>query len=131
MRHTHLEQKTMNETAYRSSQRIIGGDIFHKNSFYYNPNIIHEATNYPRQKAVVDHCCEWRECRANFFSNRDLLRHVQEEHISKLPLKSLNEQVHLTCQWRKCTNNRCYPARYKLLLHLQRCHCIDNNEKVR
>ncbi len=101
-------------------------DILHKNSFYYNQNAT--VTCLPR--SVTGHCCEWKECRTKFLSSSDLIKHVQEEHLACLPLHVSYEhhfQRKLTCQWRTCSDNRCYPARYKLLLHLQRCHCSDNS----
>lgn len=96
-------------------------DILHKNSSYYN-----KASDVAiRHKTAIEHCCEWRECRARFLSSKDLLRHVQEEHLSCLPQHAFQSQRQLICQWRHCKENRCYPARYNLLLHLQRIHCRD------
>jgi hypothetical protein len=74
-------------------------------------------------KSVTEHCCAWKECRTKFLSSSDLLKHIQEDHLSFLPSNDYQSQRKLTCQWRKCLDTRCYPARYKLLLHLQRCHC--------
>lgn len=108
-------------------QNKLHADILHKNSFYYNQGaMVNEATENHRLKSVREHCCEWKECRAKFLSNKDLIRHVLDEHISSLPLNNSSEyqyQRQLVCQWRKCREKRCYPARYKLLLHLQQCHC--------
>ncbi len=113
-------------------------DILHKNSFYYNqvPTIKEASSDnhYSVLKSVAEHNCEWKECRAKFISSKDLLRHVQEEHLSCLPLHTPHEhpQQHLVCRWRQCKDIRCYPARYKLLLHLQRHHCNDRaTNKVR
>lgn len=101
-------------------------DILHKNSFYYNqPLHPAEAENTYLPKSVSEHCCGWKECRAKFLSSNDLLKHVQDDHLSYLPSNEYQCQRKLTCQWRKCLDNRSYPARYKLLLHLQRYHCND------
>ena len=98
----------------------IRADILHKNSFYYN-----QETENVVPKSVTEHCCEWKECRTKFICRSDLLKHVQEAHLACLPSNEYQSQRKLTCQWRKCSDSKCYPARYKLLLHLQRCHCSD------
>lgn len=112
--------------------RKITGDILHKNSFYYNQHITLDEYHKPK---LSDYCCEWRDCRAKFLSNKELLQHVQDDHVSNLPLYGSSNylnQGQLTCQWRKCKDSKCYPARYKLLLHLQRCHCRERtHEKVK
>lgn len=111
--------------------RKLRADILHKNSFHYNQeaSASHETGEDHLLKSVTEHCCEWKECRTKFLCSKDLLRHIQDEHLSCLPLHTSNTK--LTCQWRKCPDIRCYPARYKLLLHLQRCHCnVRDTEKV-
>lgn len=113
--------------------RHLRADILHKNSSYYNQVLpINDGfeNNYAAPKSVTEHNCEWKECRARFISSKDLLRHVQEEHLSCLPLYHSHEYYphqQLVCQWRQCKDGRIYPARYKLLLHLQRHHCKDRN----
>lgn len=115
------------QRSFKENPRRLRADILHKNSFYYNQAAPHtEATDNFRLRTVTEHCCEWKACTAKFLSNKDLLRHLQEEHVSCLPLNISSEfqsQRQLVCQWRNCKENRCYPARYKLLLHLQRLHC--------
>ena len=116
--------------------RKLPPDIVHKNSFYYNQTTPYmDVTDNFRLKTVTEHCCEWRTCTAKFLSNKDLLKHVQEDHIAPLPLhvtSDFQSQRQLICQWRNCKENKCYPARYKLLLHLQRFHCNGRrDDKVR
>ena len=124
----HGEQMTL-EMPMRP--RILRADILHKNSFYYNQvPTINEVTE-AAVKTVEEHSCEWKNCRARFLCSKDLLRHVQEEHLACLPLHvshEYNPHKQLVCQWRQCRDSRCYPARYKLLLHLQRYHCNDKNK---
>lgn len=133
-RQSHLQQKTCNEMPFRP--RRLRADILHKNSFYYNQGRdVNESADGYWHKSVTEHNCEWKECTAKFLSSKELLKHVQEEHVSCLPLhnsSTFQPQRRIMCQWRRCKDNRCYPARYKLLLHLQIHHCSDqNNDKVR
>lgn len=86
--------------------------ILHKNSSHYNQGHTHQ--------------CEWGQCRMRFLSTKDLLTHIQDEHISRLPTsvkgRSTGHRL-LTCQWRGCNNGgRSYMARYKLLMHIKIAH---------
>lgn len=116
------QQRAIKETLIEPKK--LRADILHKNSYYYNQ----ELPITKNRTSTEDHRCEWKDCCARFLSGRDLLKHVQEEHVSYLPLHISTEfqtQRQLICQWRNCKENRNYLARYKLLLHIQRDHCID------
>lgn len=94
--------------------------ILHKNSAYYNQgHTLHDHT----------HHCEWGRCRMRFLSAKDMLTHLQDEHIAHLPpsnvkaraLRAAHQQ--LMCQWRGCPDSvHGYSARYKLLMHIKMAH---------
>ncbi len=94
--------------------------ILHKNSFYYN--------QAARQDTFTQdtHCCEWGNCSVRFSSGKELLEHMQKEHISVLPLYHSKYKVHssrghqLICRWKDCFE--VFDARYKLFLHIQNSH---------
>lgn len=125
---TDIKASDLQHCSFPPRPTKLRADIFHKNSFYYNQEAT-ENTHLPSR--VTEHCCAWKECRTKFLCSSDLLKHVQEDHLSCLPLNDYQSHSKLTCQWRKCSDTRCYPARYKLLLHVQKCHCKDKRlEKV-
>ena len=107
--------------------------ILHKNSFYYNQAMAPGRTKPAVAIQVYAYSCEWGECRAMLPTVKELSEHVQDEHISVLPVHLSKYKVRsskghrLTCEWRGCTDKgNEFPARYKLVLHVQTCHCKEH-----
>ena len=95
--------------------------ILHKNSSYYNQGHTHQ--------------CEWGQCRMRFLSSKDVLTHLQEQHIPHLPTSIKNRPMRssqrlLVCEWRGCEESgHGYTARYKLLMHLKTAHVQSQQRK--
>lgn len=93
--------------------------VLHKNSTYYNKDYSHQ--------------CEWGHCRRRFLSSKDVLTHVQDQHLSYLPASVKNRPIRssqrlLVCEWRGCENHgRGYIARYKLLMHIKTAHILKKS----
>ena len=85
------------------------------------------------QPSSFDYVCEWNTCRIRFLTARELLTHVEEDHIGRLPVRmsGLRRSTHaLICHWRNCPDAcKVFAARYKLLLHVQQCHCREKVQK--
>ena len=96
--------------------------VLHKNSAYYNQGHTHQ--------------CEWGHCRMRFLSSKDVLTHIQDQHMSYLPASVKNRPIRsgqrpLVCEWRGCENSgRGYIARYKLLMHIKTAHVLSQQKKT-
>ena len=79
----------------------------------------------------LEYSCRWRNCHQRFASSKELFIHVESEHICTLPIcQDGTAETELCCQWRGCLDcGKQYPARYKLLVHLQNVHCKDHHLK--
>lgn len=77
----------------------------------------------------LQYSCKWRNCRQRFASSKELFIHVEADHICTLPIcQDGGTETELCCQWRGCLDfGKPYPARYKLLVHLQNVHCKDRH----
>ena len=95
--------------------------VLHKNSAYYNQGHTHQ--------------CEWGHCRMRFLSPKDVLTHVQDQHISFLPASVKNRPIRssqrlLVCEWKGCENSgRGYVTRYKLLMHIKTAHVLSQGRR--
>lgn len=77
----------------------------------------------------LEYSCRWRNCHQRFGSSKELFIHVESDHLCTLPICQEGE-TELYCQWRGCLDSgKSYPARYKLLVHLQNAHCKDRHLK--
>lgn len=79
----------------------------------------------------LEYACEWSNCHQRFASSKELFIHVEADHICTLPIcQDGAAETELCCQWRRCPDCRKpYPARYKLLVHVQNVHCKDHHLK--
>lgn len=93
--------------------------VIHKNSSHYNQGHTHQ--------------CEWGQCHTRLPSTRDLLSHLQDEHLSRLPTSVKGRTTGhrlLMCHWRGCADGgRSYMARYKLLMHIKIAH-VNSQQKM-
>ncbi len=119
---------------FLSHQQRLPATLIHKNSSYYNQGTMPTEVKLPTQQAApssLDYVCEWQSCRMHFLSAKELLGHVEEEHVGRLPVRvsgfrRRGQGNTLACQWRGCTESgRVFAVRYKLLLHIQHLHCRD------
>ncbi len=114
-------------------QRRMPAALVHKNSFYYNQGTMPSGVKLPPQPPVssLDYICEWQRCRMRFLTAKELLGHVEEEHIGRLPTRVSGfrrraQRNSLACQWKGCAeSSRVFVVRYKLLLHMQQSHCRE------
>lgn len=79
----------------------------------------------------LEYSCKWSNCYQRFASSKELFIHVESEHICTLPISQNGAtEKELYCLWRGCLDSgKPYPARYKLLVHLQNIHCKDHHLK--
>ena len=90
---------------------------------------------YPKNinlSVPLEYSCRWRNCQQRFGSSKELFIHVESDHLRSLPIcqDGATETAELYCQWRGCFDSgKRYPARYKLLVHLQNVHCKDRHLK--
>ena len=79
----------------------------------------------------LEYSCKWSNCRQRFASSKELFIHVESEHLCTLPIRQDGTtEAELYCLWRGCLDSgKLYPARYKLLVHLQNIHCKDRHMK--
>ena len=79
----------------------------------------------------LEYSCKWSNCYQRFASSKELFIHVESEHLCTLPIcQNGATEKELYCLWRGCMDSgKPYPARYKLLVHLQNIHCKDHHLK--
>ena len=79
----------------------------------------------------LEYSCKWSNCHQRFASSKELFIHVESEHLCTLPIcQDGTTEAELYCLWRGCLDSgKLYPARYKLLVHLQNIHCKDRHMK--
>ena len=79
----------------------------------------------------LEYSCRWSNCQQRFSSSKELFNHVESDHLRTLTIcQDGATDTELYCQWRGCFDSgKLYPARYKLLVHLQNVHCKDRHLK--
>ena len=115
------------------NERRVPAVLVHKNSSFYNQGAMPSGIKLPTQPPIssLNYVCEWQGCRTRFLTTKELLGHVEEEHIGKLParvsgLRRRAQSNNLVCQWKGCADScKVFMMRYKLLLHVQQVHCRE------
>ena len=70
--------------------------------------------------------CHWLGCNHRFRNSNELYVHIEEDHLDSSHLDG--EWV---CQWRGCQDNiKLFSECYKLLLHIQMCHCKKSSRTI-
>jgi len=109
----------------------------HKNPIPYIKGIYqapHNSRIQPKNLNLtipLEYLCEWNNCQQRFSSSKELFIHVESDHLCALPIcQDGATETELYCQWRGCLDGgKPYPARYKLLVHMQNVHCKDRHIK--
>ena len=99
---------------------------FNLHSMYIMGNM-----HYPTpQVCTFDNQCEWGNCRQRYSTPKNLLSHIEEEHLVRLPYRLSGQgrtQHEFICLWTSCA--KVFSARYKLLLHVQTAHCKEKLQR--
>lgn len=81
-----------------------------------SPDLLHSPRLSGSQGSdcSVEQLCHWLDCRANYSSQEELVRHIEKAHIDQ------RKGEEFTCFWAGCVRqHKPFNARYKLLIHMR------------